>query len=106
MKRVYTASGLVEAYLVRDFLDAQGVRALVFNEHSVGAVGELPCNEVLPQIWIRDDRNFDRARFLLERYEQTECSEEERSCPDCAENNPASFDICWRCGHALDGDVA
>jgi len=100
LKRLYTASGLFEAYLLRDYLAGQGIDTLVFNEHSVGAVGELPCNEALPELWVRNEFHFERARNLIEtRHENADAGS--RSCPACNEENPANFEICWRCGAAL-----
>ncbi len=102
LKRLYTASGLLEAYLLRDYLDAEGIGTLVFNEHSVGAVGELPCNEALPELWVRDEAHYERARALVLAYERRSESRASRTCPGCAEANPGTFDICWRCGTILD----
>lgn len=101
LKRVYTASGLPQAYLLRDFLAAEGIETLVFNEHSAGAVGEIPCNETLPQLWVRNDGSFDRARSLLLAYECEGSGDEPRICPGCGEENPGSFDFCWRCGRVI-----
>jgi hypothetical protein len=105
VKRIYTASGLSEAYLMRDFLAIQGIPTLVFNEHSAGALGEIPCNETLPQLWIQDESRLERARSLIVDYERAATIEDPREwqCPRCAEANPASFEICWRCG-AAEGD--
>jgi hypothetical protein len=101
LKRLYTASGLPEAYLLRDYLDAQGVQTVVFNEHSAGAMGELPCNEVLPELWIRDERHFEHARTLLLGFESAVDASVTRTCPRCSEDNPSTFDLCWQCGNAL-----
>ena len=102
MKRLYTASGLPEAYLLRDYLDSQGVRTVIFNEHSAGAMGELPCNEVLPELWICNEQHFEHARLLLLGFERVVETTAAHVCPKCSEDNPATFDICWKCGAALE----
>lgn len=100
MKRLYTASGLPETHLLRDRLDAEGIAVVIFNEHSAGAVGELPCNEALPELWLPDHAQFARARTLLLDYEHA-ASAPPRDCPKCQEVNPGNFELCWRCGGAL-----
>jgi hypothetical protein len=102
VKRLYTAAGLVEAYLVRDLLVSRGVDVLVFNEHSMGAVGQLPCNEALPELWLRDEMQYERARLLIREHERSSSESASRTCAACTEKNPASFDLCWRCGSWLD----
>ncbi len=104
MKRLYTASGLPEAYLLRDFLDAEGIATVVFNEHSVGAVGELPCNEALPELWVREEAEYHRARALVLGFERAvDDTAPPRPCRNCGEESPPTFDICWHCGRSLDG---
>ncbi|KAA3621372.1 MAG: hypothetical protein DWQ08_14205 [Proteobacteria bacterium] len=101
VRRVYIASGLPEAYLLKDHLCAQGVDVFVFNEHSMGAIGEIPCNETLPQLWVRNNNLYEHARELILAYESSCDSGEPRQCESCGEKNPSSFDICWQCGRAL-----
>lgn len=102
LRQVYSTLNLAEAYLVRDRLAAAGIRTFVFNEHSAGALGELPYTESWPQVWIYQDLHYERARRLLAEYEtQGATGEGTRQCAGCGEQSPASFELCWRCGHDL-----
>ena len=69
MRRVFTASGLGEARLVAQMLEAAGVRAQVFNDHAAGALGELPATETSPEVWIERDHQLATARSLIAGYE-------------------------------------
>lgn len=91
----------VQAHLLRDLLAHHGIRAHVLNLHVQGAVGELPPEVALPQVWLEDPADLARARALLERQEADARRTDTRFCPQCAEENPGTFELCWQCGAAL-----
>lgn len=89
----------LQAYLLRDKLAHHGIVAHVLNLHAQGAVGELPPESALPQVWLADPRDRERARRVLAAHE----ADVRRSgppwfCRGCGEENPASFELCWHCG--------
>ena len=100
MQRVFTAATLLEAHLVQQMLEAEFIPAAVFNENAHGAAGGLPITEVWPEVWIENDRHRSEARSIIERYEATS-SRETRVCPQCGENNPSNFELCWCCRATL-----
>ena len=55
----------MEVGRVRSLLEAHGIRTFMKNEFSAGAVGELPFQEVAPQLYIVDDGDLPAARELL-----------------------------------------
>ena len=69
MQRLYSASNLPEAHLVRGLLAVAGIEARVFNEYAGGALGELPFAEVAPSVWIEKERDLTRARQVVATYE-------------------------------------
>ena len=52
MQRVFIASGLSEAQLVRQMLETAGVPVRVLNGHASGGLGELPATETWPELWV------------------------------------------------------
>lgn len=89
----------VQAHLLRDRLARHGIDAHVLNLHVQGAVGELPPDAALPQVWIADDRHAARARDVLSEHEADgRRIGPPRFCPACAEENPVAFELCWACG--------
>jgi hypothetical protein len=91
----------VQAHLLRDRLARHGIDAHVLNLHVQGAIGELPPDAALPQVWIADSRDRERARRVLAAHE----ADARRvgpawHCRGCGEENPAGFELCWRCGAA------
>ena len=65
MKRIYCAGTLLEAQLVADTLSSIGILNHVLNQHAVGAMGELPYSQVLPEIWIDNHAHEARAREVV-----------------------------------------
>lgn len=103
VRKLYTAANLPEAYIVIDQLRAAGIEARVFNENAQGGLGELPFTHVYPEVWVMDDGDWTRARDVVVAYERgskTDVGSAAR-CPDCGEENPANFQLCWNCGSSL-----
>jgi len=54
-------------------------------------------------VWVEHPRDAERARALIEEFLRAPGNGEPRRCPNCSEENPASFDLCWSCGAGLEG---
>jgi hypothetical protein len=101
MQRIFIASHRVEAYLLVDRLAHAGIKAHVFNEHTSSIVGEVPPDVAQPQVWLDDDadrRSRGRDPAHLPGGAQ---SRRQPPCDKCGEENPATFDLCWKCGWSL-----
>ena len=64
--------------------------------------GELPLDAALPQLWVEDPADAARARSLIEAFARAGVPTGVVRCPKCGEENPASFDLCWKCGTGLE----
>jgi hypothetical protein len=84
-----------------DLLADRGIRARIFNANASSLAGELPIEASLPQVWVDDAADSERARALIEEYLSRPAGGA-RKCPACGEENPASFDLCWSCGAGLE----
>ena len=102
MKRVHSAANLPEAHLLVDLLADRGIRARIFNANASSIVGELPIDAALPQVWVDDPSDAERAREVIEAFSRRTVSAASVKCPACGEDNPASFDLCWSCGAGLE----
>lgn len=89
----------VQAHLLRDRLAHHGIAAHVLNLHVQGAVGELPPEAALAQVWIARADDRERARAVLAHHEADgRRTDPPWFCRGCGEENPAGFELCWRCG--------
>jgi hypothetical protein len=101
---VYSAENLIEAHLILDLLLEAGLPARLFNEHLLGAVGELPFLEASPRIWLIDGSGEAAARAIIDRYEarRKQSWDGTRICATCAEESPENFELCWSCREPFD----
>ena len=100
MKRLFDAHTRVDAWLLRDRLAHAGIDAWVFNEHMQSIAGDVPPDVAGPQLWV-DDEDFARARDVLAIFRAEREREGSVACARCGEANPATFELCWKCGGAL-----
>ena len=100
MKPLHTARHATEAYLIRGYLESQGVNTVVRGEFLTGGIGELPAD--LCKVWVMDDRDFARADDLLRQFLQGDAArthaQEHWCCANCGENLEGQFTACWNCG--------
>ena len=101
MKKVHAAASLPEAHLLVDLLADRGIRARIFNANASSLAGELPIEASLPQVWVDDPADADRARAVIDDFARSP-TPSPRKCHSCAEENPGSFDLCWNCGAGLE----
>lgn len=102
MKRVHTARHAPEAHLVRGYLEANGVEAIVRGDALTSGWGELPAD--VCSVWIVDDARVEQAQALLTDYlsgaPARKFSGERWTCVHCGEALEGQFTECWNCGAA------
>ena len=104
MRRLTRAPNLALATLWADWLKAQGVGASVQRAYASGIAGEIPPDQALPEVWIDDDDDADRARALLAALRAT--PQRRWRCPACGELIEGAFEQCWNCGAMMPGSLA
>jgi hypothetical protein len=101
MKKVTSADSLVTINHFKNLLISEGIPAFVRNEHLGGIVGEMPFQEVWPELWVENDLDYDRALQLID---STKILGESPSAPwhcrSCEAENEGQFAACWQCGAA------
>jgi hypothetical protein len=89
---------------MQSLLESEGIETFLKNQYSSGVLGELPFVEIVPQLYIIEEKNIARARALLQAAsvgaaQQTD-SDSGWTCASCAEKSEGNFDSCWNCGAA------
>jgi hypothetical protein len=97
----FRASDRIQAYVIRDVLSHHGIKAHVFNEHMSSIVGDVPPDVALPQVWLDDDADHARAAAVLRDHDSACRRVGVLFCRGCGEENPATFELCWKCGTGL-----
>jgi hypothetical protein len=96
MKFLASADNLMIATLWQQVLEAAGIRCDVRNRYIGAAVGELPADQVAPQVWVRDERDEERARALLDELRRPKALPA-WNCFECGEVVEGQFYQCWNC---------
>jgi putative signal transducing protein len=101
MERFYTALNRIDAYLLLHRLQQAGIVAHIFNEHMSSIVGEVPPDVAQPQIWLERDSDRARADAVVAALAVERARTGSVFCPACREENPANFELCWKCGASI-----
>jgi hypothetical protein len=91
----YIAVNRFDAYLLLHRLQHAGVVAHIFNEHlDVPEVAQV-------QLWLERPADRQRAERVLAALQSERRQSINMRCAACGEDNPANFELCWRCGANL-----
>jgi hypothetical protein len=101
MKKLTSADSLVTINHYKNILKSEGIACEIRNEHLGAIMGEMPFAEVWPQLWVRNNLDYDRALQLISESSTTESSFDAWCCKQCGEENEGQFAACWRCGTNL-----
>ena len=103
MKKVTAIESLVTINHYKNLLVSEGIPAFIRNEHLGSIMGEVPFQEVWPQLWVENDLDYDRACQLID---AARIGEESPStpwrCESCKTENEGQFAACWKCGKSQD----
>lgn len=102
MKKVTSADSIITINHYKNVLTSEGIAAFVKNEHFGSIMGEVPFQEVWPELWVRNDLDLDRAKQLIA--EQSSADDTPASpwrCANCNAENEGQFAACWQCGAML-----
>ena len=66
MKKLTTHASLITINHYKNVLAAEGIEAEIRNQHLGSIMGDMPFVEVWPELWVKNDLDFDRARQLIE----------------------------------------
>jgi Putative prokaryotic signal transducing protein len=97
MKKVTSTDSLVTISHYRNLLESEGIAAFIRNEHLGGILGEMPFQEVWPELWVKNDLDLDRAKQLIDATITEESPTESWHCPHCGAVNEGQFAACWQC---------
>lgn len=99
MKKLLQAPNLALATLWADQLTTAGIGASVQRAYASGIAGHIPPDQSLPEVWVDEAEDFDRATGLLAEWSRT--PHRTWACPACHEIVEGPFEQCWNCGAAM-----
>lgn len=80
-------------------LESNGIVTYMKNQFGTSGAGELPFIEVIPQLWVLNEADADRAEALIQELHDPASREQmlDWQCPACGTQLEAAFTQCWKC---------
>lgn len=97
MKMIYTHENRLIVSNIKNILQRRGFEVFVKNEHAVSVIGEVSAFDSWLELWLVDENDFALASMILNNL-KLDSEAEDWHCSKCAEENAASFELCWNCG--------
>ena len=99
MKKVYSSDDRVLIYHLKNALDLAGIDCFIKNDLAYTLAGEVPVNEVWPELWISEIKVLSKAEEVIkEVLNPVQISAKPWQCPQCGELHDNQFTACWKCG--------
>ena len=83
---------------MQSLLESHDIKTFLRNEYGSSVVGELPFVEVIPQLFVLEEKDVAQARELLQLDLPMEGSDDDWVCPECGVDVEGNFSRCWKCG--------
>ncbi|MEN8180791.1 MAG: DUF2007 domain-containing protein [Pseudomonadota bacterium] len=99
MRKLYEAADRIEAQVLKDHLQDEGVESVILGDYLSGAMGELPAN-IYPEVWVLDAKDMAKAQQILRDFTKSHIQREQNGdwrCLKCGEMVDAGFELCWNC---------
>ena len=85
----------------QSILEANGIKTFLKNQFGTSGAGELPFIEVIPQLWVLNDAESERAELLIKSFQESADDSVQQTdnwnCASCGTAQEAVFTHCWKC---------
>lgn len=97
MKKIYTHENRLMVSNIKNILQQRCFEVFIKNEHAGSIIGEVSAFDSWLELWLVDEDDFAFASRVLQNL-KLDSEAEDWLCQRCAEENAASFELCWNCG--------
>ena len=87
---------------MQSLLESHGIKTFIRNQYGSSVMGEVPFVEVVPQLFVLEDKDAGRALELLKLDLPQDDPREDWICPECGVDVDGLFSRCWKCGVGRD----
>ncbi len=102
MEKLLSAVDRTQLYLFKSILESEGIICFIKNEYPPAA-GELPPIAAMPELWVMDNKQYDKAMQLIQENSLPPQSSAPWKCSRCGEQLEGQFTACWHCGKDRSG---
>jgi len=83
---------------MQSLLESHGIKTFIKNQYGSSVMGEVPFVEVVPQLFVLEQKDLALAKELLLLDLPADGAEEDWVCPECGVDVEGAFHRCWKCG--------
>jgi hypothetical protein len=87
---------------MQSLLESHGIKTFIRNQYGSSVMGEVPFVEVVPQLFVLEEKDVARARQLLQLDLPVDNPGQSWICPECGVDVEGNFSRCWKCGVGRD----
>ena len=87
---------------MQSLLESHGIKTFIKNQYGSSVMGEVPFVEVVPQLFVLEQKDVARAKQLLLLDLPVDGPEEDWVCPECGVDVEGTLYRCWKCGGGKD----
>ena len=87
---------------MQSILESNDIPTFLKNQFGFGGTGELPFVETVPQLFVLQKKDEERARELIAEAEKNAGEAEPWDCPECGTHIEGRFTECWSCAEVED----
>ncbi len=98
MIKVFESFDFSRVGQMQSLLESHGIKTFIRNQYGSSVMGEVPFLEVVPQLFVLEERDLVKAREILRLDSPVESTEANWVCPGCGIDVEGNFARCWRCG--------
>ena len=103
--KIFSTDDRLLIHHIKNSLESAGIDCFIKNDMIYSLAGEVPVNEVWPEIWIKKSSQKTDAQQLLESIATTSNTQQTPwVCQHCGEQHDGQFTSCWRCGEEQSHD--
>lgn len=101
MKMLYRSLKTGDFYILKGLIESHGIGITVRNEDLQSLVGRVGFSGSCLELWINNDKDYQRAEEILQNHLKSEPAIEADSwkCKKCGEMIEVQFTACWKCGN-------
>jgi hypothetical protein len=86
---------------MQSLLESHDIKTFIKNQYGSSVMGEVPFVEVVPQLYVLEEKDLARAKQLLQLDLPVDEPEEDWVCAECGAEVEGTFARCWKCGTGL-----
>lgn len=95
--KVYSTDDRILIHHLKNLLQSEGIDCFINNDLLYALAGEVPVNEVLPELWLFDSRRLHRAQSIIDNEIRPVNQGSLWTCHQCGERHDPQFTSCWNC---------